>query len=56
MALYNFERRNSNELTIRRNDVIAVLDTDVSGWWKGEVAGKVGLFPGNYAVVRHKPA
>ena len=27
---------------------MVVLDKVDDGWWKGELRGKVGLFPGNY--------
>uniref|UniRef100_A0A8D2M9S5 Myosin IF n=1 Tax=Zonotrichia albicollis TaxID=44394 RepID=A0A8D2M9S5_ZONAL len=29
-------------------DVIDILMEDASGWWKGHLHGKEGLFPGNY--------
>jgi len=29
-------------------DVIKVYEKGADDWWKGEVRGKVGLFPANY--------
>jgi hypothetical protein len=36
-ALYDFERRNPNELSFKRHDIIRIFDRDPSGWWKGEI-------------------
>ena len=34
-----------DELTLRRGDIIRVIEKDNSGWWKGELRGRQGLFP-----------
>lgn len=49
--LYDYERRNPNELSLKRNDIVLLRDRDPSGWWKGEAHGEIGLFPGNYCVL-----
>lgn len=46
LALYDYVPRNSNELAIRKHEVITLHDASPSGWWKGEIDGRVGLFPG----------
>ncbi len=33
---------------MREGDIITVLMEDKSGWWKGSLGGKVGLFPSNF--------
>jgi len=43
-AIVNFEARNENELTLKKGDIIAVLDISPTGWWKGRINDKVGLF------------
>ena len=41
---------NEDELSIEEGQVITVLDKDLvdSGWWKGEINGKAGVFPDNF--------
>uniref|UniRef100_A0A4W3J9D0 Intersectin-1 n=1 Tax=Callorhinchus milii TaxID=7868 RepID=A0A4W3J9D0_CALMI len=53
-ALYPFEARSHDELTIQPGDVIMVSEVDESqtgepGWLGGELKGKTGWFPANYA-------
>jgi hypothetical protein len=49
-AKYNFVSRKDNELSFAKGDSIKVLDRHKSGWWKGELNGKVGRFPSNYCA------
>ncbi|XP_069783458.1 proto-oncogene vav-like isoform X3 [Narcine bancroftii] len=46
---YDFSARDRSELSLREGDVVKIINKKASpGWWKGEVYGKVGLFPANY--------
>ncbi|XP_064416272.1 proto-oncogene vav [Latimeria chalumnae] len=48
-ARYDFSARDRQELSLKEGDIIKILSKKgQSGWWKGEVYGKVGLFPSNY--------
>ncbi|XP_040891096.1 proto-oncogene vav-like isoform X2 [Toxotes jaculatrix] len=48
-ARYDFSARDRSELSLREGDTIKILSKKGhSGWWKGEVYGRVGLFPANY--------
>lgn len=48
-ALYAFEARNIDELTINPGDIIAAVDTLTEpGWLSGELNGKTGWFPEAY--------
>jgi len=47
-VLYEYDAQDTIELTIKENDIILVVKEDSSGWWKGELNGKVGLFPSNF--------
>ncbi|KAG8454739.1 hypothetical protein GDO86_001093 [Hymenochirus boettgeri] len=47
-ALYQYLGQDVDELSFNVNDVIDILLEDPSGWWKGKLHGKEGLFPGNY--------
>ncbi|XP_062573950.1 SH3 domain-containing kinase-binding protein 1-like isoform X2 [Saccostrea cucullata] len=47
---YSYSADNEDELSLKENDVIVILDKDLedAGWWKGELNGKVGVFPDNF--------
>src|SRR5690349_575864 len=34
--------------SLRDGEIVSILGQDDPGWWKGEVHGKVGMFPSNY--------
>ena len=36
-----------DELTLKGGQKVKVTHRDNSGWWKGEVEGKRGMFPGH---------
>lgn len=51
-ALYEFEARSDDELSLQPGDVILVFDSQNSaepGWLAGQVKGKVGWFPASFA-------
>ncbi|KNE54147.1 hypothetical protein AMAG_00145 [Allomyces macrogynus ATCC 38327] len=45
---FDFDGESDQELTLRRGQVVAVLDEIDSGWWIGECNGARGMFPANY--------
>uniref|UniRef100_A0A8C5SFQ8 Myosin IF n=1 Tax=Laticauda laticaudata TaxID=8630 RepID=A0A8C5SFQ8_LATLA len=47
-ALYRYLSQDVDELSFNVGDVIDLLVEDHSGWWKGRLHGREGLFPGNY--------
>ncbi len=50
VVLFPYEAKHEDELTLKENDVIIVLSTDLpdKGWWKGQLHGKIGVFPDNF--------
>lgn len=48
IAAYDFAPEEEGEIELKRGDRIRMLDQSDSNWWKGEVRGKVGLFPATY--------
>eukprot|EP01114_Cavostelium_apophysatum_P005587 TRINITY_DN1677_c0_g1_i3.p1 TRINITY_DN1677_c0_g1~~TRINITY_DN1677_c0_g1_i3.p1 ORF type:complete len:536 (+),score=114.74 TRINITY_DN1677_c0_g1_i3:379-1986(+) len=54
-ALYDYDAEDTNEMTIKEGDIILVLNKGASGWWKGEVGGKIGHFPSNFVEVIEEP-
>ncbi|XP_004452852.2 CD2-associated protein isoform X1 [Dasypus novemcinctus] len=51
-TLYAYEGTNEDELAFKEGEIIHLIskDTGEAGWWKGELNGKEGVFPDNFAV------
>lgn len=49
-ALYDFNTETPEELPFRKGDVIRVLECVYEAWWRGELKGRVGIFPTVYVV------
>lgn len=47
-AIYDYDANLEDELTIRVGDIIHVHEKQADGWWLGETAGRVGIFPATY--------
>ena len=51
-ALYDYPGYEEGELPLSAGQVVKVFDnTTFHDWWKGEVNGKIGIFPSNYVQV-----
>ncbi|XP_056594021.1 guanine nucleotide exchange factor VAV3 [Triplophysa dalaica] len=49
IARYDFSSRDTRELSLQEGDVVKIYSkTAANGWWRGEVNGRVGLFPSTY--------
>ncbi|KFO36224.1 CD2-associated protein, partial [Fukomys damarensis] len=51
-TLFAYEGSNEDELTFKEGEIIRLIskETGESGWWKGELNGKEGVFPDNFAI------
>lgn len=47
-AVYDYDATDTDELTFKEGDVIEIIKEDPSGWWRGRLKGREGLFPNNY--------
>ncbi|XP_062533527.1 SH3 domain-containing kinase-binding protein 1 isoform X2 [Armigeres subalbatus] len=49
-VLFAYAPANEDELRLVEGDVITILSKDLpdKGWWKGELKGRVGVFPDNF--------
>ncbi|XP_022239851.1 nostrin-like isoform X2 [Limulus polyphemus] len=47
-ALYSYQAKLEDELTIFTGDIIKIIMKCDTNWWKGELNGKIGLFPSSY--------
>ena len=45
--------RDDDELTVNVNDKVTVTEKDDSGWWRGRLQDKEGLFPSS-CIKQHK--
>jgi len=44
IAIQDFQG-SSSQLSLKKDDIINVLEKFPTGWWKGELNGRVGVFP-----------
>ncbi|XP_051025216.1 LOW QUALITY PROTEIN: mitogen-activated protein kinase kinase kinase 21-like [Acomys russatus] len=54
-ALYDYEARSEDELSLRRGQIVKVLSQDAAvsgdeGWWAGQVQRRLGIFPASYVA------
>ncbi|XP_071502696.1 SH3 domain-containing kinase-binding protein 1-like [Diadema antillarum] len=49
-VIFDYDPKNNDELQLKKGDIVVVLDKDAgdSGWWRGELNGKEGVFPDNF--------
>ncbi|ELT97111.1 hypothetical protein CAPTEDRAFT_41359, partial [Capitella teleta] len=48
--LFSYTAENEDELTVHEGNIINIIDKHLEdgGWWKGELNGRVGVFPDNF--------
>lgn len=47
-ALYFYEARLNDELTLNPGDIITIHEKQDGGWWSGDLNGSYGIFPSSY--------
>jgi SH3 domain-containing kinase-binding protein 1 len=52
-VLFPYEAANDDELTLKEGELITLISREVPdlGWWRGELRGKVGVFPDNFVEI-----
>ena len=52
-VLYAYSPANEDELKLIEGDIITIISKELpdKGWWKGELKGKVGVFPDNFVAL-----
>lgn len=48
IARASFEGDDPEDLSFEKGDILTVLKVSKSGWWKGKLHGRVGIFPATY--------
>ena len=58
MVMFPYTALNEDELTLGEGQIVTVISKEVEdkGWWKGELDGKVGVFPDNFVKIITTPA
>lgn len=51
-VIYDYEAKEKNELSLKKGEVVKVIQQLEKGWWFGELNGKTGLFPGSYVELQ----
>lgn len=51
--IYSYKPANEDELELKEGEIITILSKELpdKGWWKGELRGKIGVFPDNFVQV-----
>ncbi|CAF0785341.1 unnamed protein product [Adineta ricciae] len=49
-VLFDYKKSADDELSLSVGDIVTVLEKHLEddGWWKGELNGRIGVFPDNY--------
>lgn len=50
-ALYDYTARESDELSLRKNDVVEILQKNDDDWWQVRRGKEIGMIPSNYIYV-----
>ncbi|XP_017786503.1 PREDICTED: SH3 domain-containing kinase-binding protein 1-like [Nicrophorus vespilloides] len=50
---YAYKSQNDDELSLKEGDIITLISKDGqdAGWWRGELNGRIGVFPDNFVVI-----
>ena len=48
LVIYDFPGTDEDELPLREGQKVRVTRQHPSGWWTGEINGKIGIFPATY--------
>eukprot|EP00112_Aurelia_sp_Birch-Aquarium-sp1_P000102 Seg1008.5 transcript_id=Seg1008.5/GoldUCD/mRNA.D3Y31 product="CD2-associated protein" protein_id=Seg1008.5/GoldUCD/D3Y31 len=49
-SVYAFASKDATELSIKEGEIIHVLKTTETGWWKGQIDEREGWFPSSYVM------
>lgn len=50
-VIYNFYGESENELSLKKGDIVTILEKHEDGWWGGECNGIQGYFPCNFIEI-----
>jgi hypothetical protein len=49
-CFFPYKAQNEDELNLNEGDIVTIISKgcEDEGWWRGELRGKIGLFPDNF--------
>lgn len=52
-VLYAYSPMNEDELKLAEGDIVTIVTKELpdKGWWKGELRGRIGVFPDNFVTL-----
>lgn len=52
---HSYDADNEDELSLKVGEMVNIISKEEEdpGWWKGELNGKVGVFPDNFVEIMH---
>jgi hypothetical protein len=54
VAIFDYDARTKDDLSIRKSDLLEITSKKITGWWKGKNEnGHEGWIPSNYVAKRH---
>jgi len=56
VAIFDYNGQAEEDLPLKKEDVVTILGKPYQEWWKGELNGRVGVFPCNYVKLISNPA
>lgn len=50
---FGYKAQKDDELTLKEGDIVTIISKDAEdqGWWRGELNGKIGVFPDNFVTL-----
>nr|5FW9_A Chain A, SPECTRIN ALPHA CHAIN, NON-ERYTHROCYTIC 1 [Homo sapiens] len=48
LALYDYQEKSPREVTMKKGDILTLLNSTNKDWWKVEVNGRQGFVPAAY--------
>nr|3NGP_A Chain A, Spectrin alpha chain, brain [Gallus gallus] len=48
LVLYDYQEKSPRELTVKKGDILTLLNSTNKDWWKIEVNGRQGFVPAAY--------
>ncbi|EGW01291.1 GRB2-related adapter protein [Cricetulus griseus] len=52
-AQFDFSAQDPSQLSLRRGDIVEVVECGEQGWWRGRARGRLGFFPRSYVQPVH---
>ena len=50
-VIFDYEGQDSDDLTVKLDDIVDVLGQPFPGWWEGQLGDKIGVFPSNFVEI-----